>query len=86
VLVGVGWWLTVKHLGKLNLPAASWRPLLAGVVMGVVLYPLRNVQGDAVLLVVLLGVAVYTAAVILLRAMTREEIDFVRSALLRRQS
>ena len=86
VLVGVGWWLTVKHLGKLNLPAASWRPLLAGVVMAVVLYPLRNVQGDAVLLVVLLGMAVYAAAVLLLRAMTREEMDFVRSALLRRQS
>jgi hypothetical protein len=43
------------------------------------------VHGDAVLLVVLLGVGVYAAAVILLRAMTREEIEFVRSAL-RRQS
>lgn len=52
--------------------------------MGVVLYPLRDVHGDAVLLVVLLGIAVYAAAVILVRAMTREEIDFVRSALLRR--
>ena len=85
VLVGVGWWLTVKHLGKLHLPAASWRPILAGLVMGVVLFPLRNVTGDAVLLVVLLGVAVYAAAAILLRAITREEIEFVRSAL-RRQS
>jgi O-antigen/teichoic acid export membrane protein len=83
VLVGVGWWLTVKHLGNLHLPAASWRPILAGAVMGVVLYPLRNVHGDAVLLVVLLGIAVYAAAVILLRAMTREEIQFVRSALRR---
>jgi O-antigen/teichoic acid export membrane protein len=85
VLVGVGWWLTVKHLGQLHLPAASWRPILAGLVMGVVLFPLRNVTGDAVLLVVLLGVAVYAAAAILLRALTREEIEFVRSAL-RRQS
>jgi len=86
VLVGAGWWLTAKHLGNLHLPAASWRPLLAGVVMGAVLYPLRNVQGDAVLLVVLLGIAVYVAAVLLLRAMTREEIQFLRSALLRRPS
>lgn len=85
VLVGVGWWLTVKHLGKLHLPAASWRPILAGLVMGVVLFPLRNVTGDDVLLVVLLGVAVYAAAAILLRAVTREEIEFVRSAL-RRES
>ena len=85
VLVGVGWWLTVKHLGQLHLPAASWRPILAGLVMGVVLFPLRNFTGGAVLLVVLLGVAVYAAAAILLRALTREEIEFVRSAL-RRQS
>ncbi|HEY8634759.1 MAG TPA: flippase [Candidatus Dormibacteraeota bacterium] len=85
VLVAVGWWLTVRHLGRLHLPAASWRPILAGVVMGAVLFPLKNVQGLATLLVVLLGVAVYTAAVILLRAMTREEIQFLRSALLRRQ-
>ena len=85
VLVGVGWWLTGRYLGHLHLPAASWRPLLAGAVMGVVLYPLHNVHGYSVVLVVLLGMAVYTAAVILLRAMSREEIAFVRSALLRRQ-
>jgi O-antigen/teichoic acid export membrane protein len=84
VLVGAGWWLTVRHLGNLHLAAASWRPILAGVVMGAVLYPLRNVQGDAVVLVVLLGIAVYTAAVVLLRAMTSEEIEFVRAALGRR--
>jgi len=86
VLVGVGWWMTGKHLGNLHLAAASWRPILCGAVMGVVLLPLSNVSGDAVLLVVLLGIAVYAAAVVLLRAVTREEIDFVRSALLRRPS
>jgi O-antigen/teichoic acid export membrane protein len=85
VLVGVGWWLTVKHLGNLHLPAASWRTVLAGLVMGAVLFPLRTVDGDAVVLVVLLGVAVYTASAVVLRALTREEIDFVRSAL-RRQT
>jgi O-antigen/teichoic acid export membrane protein len=86
VLVGVGWWLTARHLGDLHLLAASWRPILAGGVMGVVLYPLSNVHGDAVLLVVLLGVAVYGAAILLLRAITREEMQFLRAALLRRQS
>jgi O-antigen/teichoic acid export membrane protein len=84
VLVAAGWWLTARHLGKLHLAAASWRPILAGVVMGAVLYPLRDFQGDAVVLVVLLGIAVYAAAVVLLRAMTREEIEFVRGALGRR--
>jgi O-antigen/teichoic acid export membrane protein len=84
VLVAAGWWLTARHLGNLHLAAASWRPILAGVVMGAVLYPLRDVHGDAVVLVVLLGFAVYAAAVVLLRAMTREEIEFVRGALRRR--
>jgi O-antigen/teichoic acid export membrane protein len=86
VLVAAGWWLTVRHLGRLHLPAASWRPLLAGIVMGAVLYPFSNMHGDGVLLVVLLGMAVYAAAVVLLRAMTREEIKFLRSALLGRRS
>lgn len=85
VLVGAGWWLTARHLGKLRLTAASWRPILAGVAMGAVLYPLRGVTGDAVGLVVLLGVAVYGAAILLLRAMSSEEIQFLRAAL-RRQS
>jgi O-antigen/teichoic acid export membrane protein len=83
VLVATGWWLTARHLGKLNLAAASWRPILAGLVMAAVLYPFRNVHGDAVLLVVLLGIAVYAAAVVLLRAMTREEIQFLRAAMRR---
>jgi O-antigen/teichoic acid export membrane protein len=83
VLVGAGWWLTVRHLGKLHLPAASWRPMLAGLVMGAAIYPLRDVRGDAVGLVVLLGMAVYVAAILLLRAMTREEIQFLRAALRR---
>jgi O-antigen/teichoic acid export membrane protein len=85
VLVAAGWWLTARHLGNLQLAAASWRPILAGVVMGAVLYPLRGVGGDAVVLVVLLGMAVYAASILLLRAMSREEIQFLRAAL-RRQS
>jgi O-antigen/teichoic acid export membrane protein len=85
VLVAAGWWLTAKHLGKLHLAASSWRPILAGVVMGAALYPFKEVRGDTVVLVVLLGIAIYAAAVVLLRAMTREEIDFLRSAL-RRQA
>jgi O-antigen/teichoic acid export membrane protein len=85
VLVVVGWWMTGKYLGHLHLLSASWRPILAGVAMGAVLFPLRDVHGYSVVLVVLLGMAVYAAAVILIRALTREEIDFVRSAL-RRQS
>ncbi len=86
VLVALGWWLTARHLGDLHLVAASWRPMLAGVVMGAALYPFKDVHGEVVLLVVLLGMAVYAAAAVLLRAMTREEIQFIRTALLRRQS
>lgn len=83
VLVAVGWWLTARHLGNLSLASASWRPILAGAVMGAALYPLRNVHGVAVLLVVLLGIAVYSAAVLLLRAITRDELQFMRGALRR---
>jgi O-antigen/teichoic acid export membrane protein len=83
VLVSTGWWLTTRYLGSLNLAAVSWRPILAGVAMGVVIYPLRDVRGGSVVLVVLLGMAVYAAAVILLRAMTRDEIQFLRTALRR---
>lgn len=85
VLVALGWWMTGRYLGNLHLPAASWRPILAGAVMGLVVYPLRDVHGYSVVLVVLLGMAVYAAAVILVRAMTHEEIAFLRSAI-RRQS
>jgi O-antigen/teichoic acid export membrane protein len=83
VLVGTGWWLTERHLGHLHLTAASWRPILAGVVMGAALYPLRNVHGYLVALAVLLGLAVYAGAVVLLKAITREEMQFLRSALKR---
>jgi O-antigen/teichoic acid export membrane protein len=83
VLVGTGWWFTQRYLGKLHLVAGSWRPILAGAVMGAAIFPLRGVHGVAVVLVVLLGVAVYAAAILLLRAMTREEIQFVRGALRR---
>jgi O-antigen/teichoic acid export membrane protein len=82
-LVATGWWLTARYLGNLNLAAASWRPLLAGALMGAVLIPLRNVHGDAVLLVVLLGIAVYAAAVVLVRAVTPDELRFMRAALKR---
>ena len=83
VLVAAGWWLTAKHLGNLHLPAASWRPLLAGAVMGAVLIPLKDVHGDAVGLVVLLGMAVYVVAIVLVRAVTPAELQFVRTALRR---
>ena len=85
VLVVIGWWMTGKYVGNLRLFSASWRPIVAGAVMGIALFPFRDVHGYSVVPVVLLGMAVYGAAIILIRAMTREELDFVRSAM-RRQS
>jgi len=84
VLVVIGWWMTGKYVGNLRLFSA-WRPIVAGAVMGIALFPFRDVHGYSVVPVVLLGMAVYGAAIILIRAMTREELDFVRSAM-RRQS
>jgi O-antigen/teichoic acid export membrane protein len=84
VLVSIGWWLTARYLGSLHLPAVSWRPLLAGLVMGVVIFPFRAMHGDAVVFVVVLAMAVYVVAVVLLRAVTTEEMQFVRAAVTRR--
>ena len=86
VLVAAGWWLTAGHLGILLPAAASWRPILAGVVMGAVLVSAWNVSGERCCWSFCSGSPCYGAAVFLLRAMTREEIQFLRSALLRRQS
>jgi hypothetical protein len=55
--------------------------LLAGLVMGAAVFPLRDLGGAALAVPILVGVAVYGAAALLLRAVTREEIDWARRAL-----
>jgi O-antigen/teichoic acid export membrane protein len=81
VLGIVGWTLTARHIGYVAVWQLSWRVVFAGLVMGAAIYPLRNFAGLAMAIPIVLGVMVYGGAVLLLRALTREEIDWARRAL-----
>jgi O-antigen/teichoic acid export membrane protein len=81
VLGAAGWILTARHIGRIPVLQMSWRPFLAGVVMGAVLFPLRNLDGVQVVIPIVVGAAVYAGAALLLRAVTADEIAFARRAL-----
>jgi len=49
--------------------------------MGVAIYPLSSLEGLAVAIPIAAGVIVYAAAILLLRALTGEEIAWARRAL-----
>ncbi len=82
VVLGVaGWILTRRHIGQVPVLQLTWRPILAGLVMGAVLFPLRNLDGVQVIIPIVVGAAVYAGAALLLRAVTSDEIAFARRAL-----
>lgn len=81
VLGVAGWVLTARHIGRIPVLRLSWRPLLAGAVMGAVLFPLRNLDGVQIVIPIVVGAAVYAGAALLLRAVTADEIAFARRAL-----
>lgn len=81
VLGVVGWTLVARHIGQVAVWRLSWRVLLAGAVMGAAIYPLRNLGGVSMAIPIVVGVGVYGGAVLLLRALTREEIDWARRAM-----
>jgi O-antigen/teichoic acid export membrane protein len=81
VLGVVAWTLTARHVGRVPVIALSWRPLLAGLVMGVVVFPLHDLGGIAIVIPVVAGVVAYSVAVLLLRAVTPDEIRLARRAL-----
>jgi hypothetical protein len=49
--------------------------------MGAAVFPLRDLGGLGIAIPIVVGVVVYAAAVLLLRALTRDEIDWARHAL-----
>jgi O-antigen/teichoic acid export membrane protein len=67
----VAGWLFVARRYHLAWPRLSWRVLLAGLVMGAVLVPLHD---HSLLLGAPIGGLVYLAALLLLRAVDREEL------------
>jgi O-antigen/teichoic acid export membrane protein len=82
IVLGVaGWALTARHVGRVPVLRLSWRPVLAGLLMGAAVYPFRDMGGVAIAVPVIVGVVVYTAAVLILRALTLDEIAWAKRAL-----
>ena len=81
VLFVVGWVLTARHIGRVSVVRLSWRILAAGLIMGAAVFPLRNMGGVAIAIPIVVGVAVYGGAVLLLRGLTSDEIGWARRAL-----
>jgi O-antigen/teichoic acid export membrane protein len=77
----VAWTLTARHVGRVPVLTLSWRVILAGLVMGIVIYPLSGVQGYELAIPIIAGAAVYGVAVLLLRALNSDEIAWARRAL-----
>jgi O-antigen/teichoic acid export membrane protein len=75
-----GWWLVRRHLYALPAVRSIARILLGGAVMGVVVFLL---QAQPILLVVVIGAAVYAATLVLVRAVDAQEWRIVRNALMR---
>ena len=76
-----GWYFTARHVTKVPVASLSWRVIAAGLIMGAAIYPLSNIEGIAVLIPIAVGAIVYTVAVLLLRAVTNDEITWARRAL-----
>jgi O-antigen/teichoic acid export membrane protein len=67
-----GWWFVARQRYRLPWLRLSWRVVVAGAVMGAVLVPLA---GRSIFVAVPAGLVAYVAALWLLRAVDREEID-----------
>ena len=78
-----GWWFVQRNLPELRLPVIrlSWRVLVAGAVMGAVLYPLRRYS---IFISLPAGGLVYLVAIFLIRAIEPEEWRLARDGLLSR--
>lgn len=79
-LCAFGWLLTARHLTRVPLLALSWRVIIAGLVMGVVLYPFRDVHGPMTIPVIAGAAVVYGLALLLLGALDPEEMAMIRRA------
>jgi len=78
-----GWWFVQRGRPELRLAVFGlvWRMLLAGLVMGVVLYPLARFS---IFIAAPAGFAVYLVALYLLRAIEPEEVRLARDGVLAR--
>jgi O-antigen/teichoic acid export membrane protein len=78
-----GWWFVQRNQPELRLPVVrlGWRILLAGLVMGVVLYPLRRYS---ILISLPAGGLAYVVAIFLIRAIEPDELRLARDGVLSR--
>ena len=81
VLAVAGWILTARHVGRVAVVSLSWRVVLSGLIMGIAIFPLRDVGGFMVAIPIVAGAVVYGAAVLILRALSGDEIAWARRAL-----
>jgi O-antigen/teichoic acid export membrane protein len=80
VLLGPFMFIVQRDVGPLRLLPLAWRPALAAALMAPVVWALGSVSA---LVAFIAGVAVYVAALLLFRGITREEILLLRNALRR---
>jgi O-antigen/teichoic acid export membrane protein len=82
-LCAFGWWFVQRRQPELRLPVISlaWRIVLAGAVMGVVLYPLTRFS---IFISLPAGSIAYLVAIYLLRAIDPEEWRLARQGLMSR--
>jgi O-antigen/teichoic acid export membrane protein len=82
-LCALGWWFVQRNQPELRLPVISlgWRIVLAGAVMGVVLYPLSRFS---IFISLPAGSIAYLVAIYLLRAIDPEEWRLARHGLISR--
>ena len=78
-----GWWFVQLNRPELRLPVLrlTWRIVLAGVIMGAVLFPMRSLS---IFITVPVGFVVYVVAAFVLRAIDREEYELAEENLLAR--
>jgi O-antigen/teichoic acid export membrane protein len=81
VLGVAGWILTSRYVGRVPVARLGWRVVLAGLVMAAAIFPLRDLHGAEVLIPIGAGAVVYAVAVVLLRALSGDEIAWARRAL-----
>jgi O-antigen/teichoic acid export membrane protein len=82
IALGVfGWILTARHLSRLPLHQLSWKPVLAGLVMGAALFPFRDVTGAGLVLAIVGGGLLYGLVLLVLRPFDPEELQLLRQAL-----
>ena len=71
-----GWWLLRRHLASLSIVGSIGPVLIGGMAMGIVVYLTRSWP---LAIVIILGAAVYLAALLVTRALNPEEWSIVRS-------